>query len=84
MKKLFVLKKPCNLQHTFKESHFGEDFHTYQMLWTNRSIELSVDGVTYGKIDGNFRDLARTNNVTVSSQLYAGEYMAPFDKEVRF
>lgn len=53
------------------------------MRWTNRSIELSVDGVSYGAIEGGFRDLARTNNVSVSTQLYAGEYMAPFDKEVR-
>ncbi|KAJ6616523.1 Beta-1,3-glucan-binding protein, partial [Pseudolycoriella hygida] len=69
------------LKSTFKGNHFGEEFHTYQLQWTNRSIEVSVDGVSYGTIEGDFRELARTNNVTVSSQLYAGEYMAPFDKE---
>lgn len=70
-------------QNTTQQSHFGEEFHTYELLWTNRSIELSVDGNPYGSIEGGFRNLARTNNVSVSSQLYAGEYMAPFDKEVR-
>ncbi|KAG4076072.1 hypothetical protein HA402_010867 [Bradysia odoriphaga] len=65
----------------FNEHHYGDDFHTYELRWTNKSIELGVDGVTYGTIEGGFRDLARTNNVSVSAQLYAGEYMAPFDKE---
>lgn len=74
--------KTIHLQNTFKESHFGEEFHTYQLLWTDRSIEMSVDDVSYGTIAGDFREVARTNNVTVSSQLYAGEHMAPFDKEV--
>lgn len=72
------------LQSTFQGNHFGDDFHTYQLLWTNKSLILSVDDVTYGTIDGDFREVARMNNVTVSSQLYGGEYMAPFDKEVNF
>lgn len=76
------LQNLYHFQSTFKGSHFGEEFHTYELLWTDRSIEVSVDGISYGTIEGGFRDLARTNNVTVSSQLYAGEYMAPFDKEV--
>lgn len=42
--------------------------------------DISPDGT----IEGGFQELARSNNVTVSMQLYAGEYMAPFDKEVYF
>ncbi|XP_075164785.1 gram-negative bacteria binding protein 2 isoform X2 [Haematobia irritans] len=35
------------------ESHFGNDFHTYSLTWTNQSITMAVDGLNYGQITDN-------------------------------
>lgn len=48
--------------------HWGNQFHTYSLTWTDNSITLAVDGSPYAIINGGF------NRNSASA-------MAPFDKE---
>lgn len=58
--------------------HFGNDFHTYSIIWTNTSIKFIVDDLEYGSDTANFKKVK-----TLPNALYweSGSTMAPFDQE---
>lgn len=69
------------LVQTTQNKHFSDDFHVYSLIWSDRKLELKVDGREYGSIDGGFandysEDLVQKNAWKV------GGFMAPFDQDV--
>lgn len=67
-----------SLQVHFGSEHFGNDFHTYAIVWTNSSIRFSVDGLEYGTDTGGYKQLKSVPN---SKYWEHGTQMAPFDQE---
>lgn len=63
----------------FGREHFGNDFHTYSIVWTNSSIKFSVDGLEYGTDTGGFKQLRTIPNAVFWEN---GGTMAPFDQVI--
>lgn len=62
--------------------HWGNQFHVYELVWTDNNITVAVDGHVYGVIDGGFKDDERLTNIEERQRWAEGDWMAPFDKEV--
>ncbi|XP_030763973.1 beta-1,3-glucan-binding protein-like [Sitophilus oryzae] len=70
---------------TERVSPWGDDFHTYTVLWTPDQITLSVDDTTYGRIfppESGFSSLSSNLRITNANRWKSGTKMAPFDKEM--
>lgn len=63
----------------FPNSHLGNDFHIYELLWTPEEISLSIDGIKYGSLSTNLRESALAAKIK-SAINWANN--GPFDKEV--
>jgi hypothetical protein len=61
------------------ESHLGNDFHIYELLWMPSGISLSIDGINYGSLGSALRESAMTAKIK-SAVNWASN--GPFDKEV--
>lgn len=46
----------------FGTEHFGNDFHTYSVIWTSSSIKFLVDGLEYGTDTGGYKQLKSIAN----------------------
>lgn len=66
------------IQIHFGQEHFGNDFHTYSIIWTNSSIRFLVDGLEYGTDTGGYKNLQSIPNAI---HWESGTNMAPFDQE---
>lgn len=69
------------LQSDSTSQHWGNQFHVYELVWTDNNITLAVDGQVYGLIDGGFKNDKRLANIE-ARQRWGEGWMAPFDKEV--
>nr|AAZ08484.1 gram negative bacteria binding protein 1 [Nasutitermes graveolus] len=68
---------------------FDQDFHRFQMKWTNEYLQFAVDDEETGRItppDGGFWEVGMfdSRNGTVDNPWIYGTKMAPFDKEFYF
>lgn len=61
----------------FGREHFGNDFHTYSMVWTNTSIKFAVDDLEFGTDTGGYKNLP----IQYANFWQSGTNMAPFDQE---
>ncbi|XP_070491505.1 beta-1,3-glucan-binding protein-like isoform X2 [Chironomus tepperi] len=62
----------------FPNTHLGNDFHIYELLWTPSEISLSIDGIKYGSLSTNLRESAMAAKIK-SAVNWANN--GPFDKE---
>ncbi|KAG5679686.1 hypothetical protein PVAND_009239 [Polypedilum vanderplanki] len=62
----------------FPNTHLGNDFHIYELLWTPTEISLSIDGIKYGSLSSNLRDSAMVAKIK-SAVNWANN--GPFDRE---
>lgn len=82
----FVLSALIKHRHLWMKSllhdhHLGDEFHTYSLKWTNKSISVGVDGKIYANYRSSIKLQAEFNNITQSSKWNDNEPMSPFDKE---
>ncbi|KAH8234640.1 hypothetical protein KR032_001006 [Drosophila birchii] len=57
-----------------RNSHFGDDFHTYSLDWSSSRLLFSVDGQVYGEMPSGFAEL------DLNPRWKQGATMAPFDR----
>lgn len=76
----------------WKEAHFEEpntegfsnDFHKYQLEWTDTSITFMIDDIEIGAVappDGGFWELGRLNHSGLENPWRNQGIMTPFDEE---
>jgi Glycosyl hydrolases family 16 len=65
---------------SFPNSHLGDDFHIYELVWGPKEITLSIDGINYGSLNSNFRESAVQAKIKSAVNW---DKNAPFDKEVK-
>lgn len=66
---------------------FSDDFHTFELEWTNKSIGFYLDGEEVGTIappEGGFWKLGEFDKNPGGENVWKdGGLMAPFDQEVK-
>lgn len=66
------------------ENGFNEDFHRYQLEWTEDYIKFFIDDVEFGSVTptaGGFWELGHFNDTGVQSPWRNAGKMAPFNEE---
>lgn len=66
------------------EKGFNNDFHKYQLEWTDTFMKFSIDDTEIGTLtppDGGFWELGHLNNSNVDNPWKNEGKMAPFDQE---
>ncbi|XP_037934118.1 gram-negative bacteria-binding protein 1-like [Teleopsis dalmanni] len=75
-----TLFREKTLRSTYRDVHFGEEFHNYTMIWNKQNFKFFIDGEEYGVVEGNFAE-TYAKDLGYSSAWKSGDSMAPFDKE---
>ncbi|XP_077290193.1 beta-1,3-glucan-binding protein-like [Arctopsyche grandis] len=82
----FDLCHSRNLRTTTGAKPWGDDYHTYGLIWDDNKITLQVDGKAYGTVEppqGGFVSLATEcpKLSTPAVRWKSGSLLAPFDEE---
>lgn len=76
----------CSFFRSLDSGDFSDDFHTFELEWTNKSIAFYLDGEEVGKIspqEGGFWKLGEFDKNPGGENVWKeGGIMAPFDQEV--